>query len=198
MNDFKIKIKKNSFGIKFDKSNNDDLENFSVYSENKKNLYVKCILDNKNNNKEIPSNPFFIDIEIKTNIDDFKIKVPTLINILFDENGKMDHQTFVSFFKETQKSKKIFNYSNLKISTGDDLNKIFEKNIIFNVARNMKSNPPTYYYNCSLAKVIPVIIEVSYKNEDKDNLNNINVGILTKIEQIVPLMKEVLDVILLK
>ena len=198
MNDFKIKIKKNSFGIKLDKSNNDDLDNFSVYSENKKNLYVKCILDNKNNNKEVPSNPFFVDIEIKTNIDDFKIKVPTLINILFDENGKMDHQTFVSFFKETQKSKKIFNYSNLKISTGDDLNKIFEKNIIFNVARNMKSNPPTYYYNCSLCKIIPVIIEVSYKNEEKENLNNINIGILTKIEQIVPLIKEVLDIILLK
>ena len=198
MKDFKIKIKKNSFGIKFDKSNNDDLDNFSVYSENKKNLYVKCILDNKNNNKEVPSNPFYIDIEIKTNIDDFKIKVPTLINILFDENGKMDHQTFVSFFKETQKSKTIYNYSNLKITTGEELNKIFEKNIIFNVAKNMKSNPPTYYFNCSLAKVIPVIIEVSYRNEDKENLNNINVGILTKIEQIVPLIKEVLDVILLK
>ena len=110
----------------------------------------------------------------------------------------MDHQSFVSFFKETGKSKKVFNYNDLKVNTGDELNKIFEKNIIFNVARNMKSNPPTYYYNCSLCKIIPVIIEVSYKNEEKENLNNINIGILTKIEQIVPLIKEVLDIILLK
>ena len=198
MNDFKVKIQKNSFGIKVDKSNNDELDSFSVYSENKKNIYIKCIIDNKNNSKEVPQFPFYVDIVIKTNIDDFKIKVPTLINILFDEGGKMDHQSFVSFFKETGKSKKVFNYNDLKVNTGDELNKVFEKNIIFNVARNMKSNPPTYYYNCSLCKIIPVIIEVSYKNEEKENLNNINIGILTKIEQIVPLIKEVLDIILLK
>ena len=55
-------------------------------------------------------------------------------------------------------------------------------------------------------KIIKIkLIKVSKKEEikkiitrNKENLNNINVGILTKIEQIVPLIKEVLDVILLK
>ena len=109
----------------------------------------------------------------------------------------MDRQSFASLFKETCKQKKTTTYSkNLKITSEDMLNQLFEKNHIFNVARNMKLNPPSYYYTCSISNVIQAIIEVSYQTEEKTNFKTVNVSVMTKIEQVSPLLKEFIDLIM--
>ena len=100
---------------------------------------------------------------------------------------------------KTNKSKKSFQFNRasgtLSIKDESELQKALEKNNIHNVARNMKVNPPCYYYNLAVSGVIHAIIEISYKTEEKQNLQNVTVNVLTKIEQVVPLFKEFLDLI---
>ena len=151
--------------------------------------------DNNYNSKQPPDFPYKINAILKTDKDDFNLNIPIKINVLFDENGKMDHQVFSNYFKENKKNSVKYNYTNFNQNLNEkNLNKLLEKNIIFNVARNMKANPPCYYYNCNISKIIPVIIEISYSNEQKEKLNNVNVSIISKISQIVPLVKEIIDI----
>lgn len=199
LKNFNIEIPANSFCLTYNANDNPQINEFVVNSETKKNLVIKLSVNKDNNNRIPPSCPCLINVVIKTNIDDFHIKVPLLINVLFSETGKMDHSAFTTFFKETNKTKKMLNYSgNLTVKNEESLVKLLESNNIFNVARNMKVTPPCYYYNCSISNVIPAIIEISYKTEEKQNLQKINVNVLTKIEQIFPLMQESLDLIMLK
>ena len=197
LKNFNIEIPPNSFCLFYSENDNQHVKDFTVNSEAKKNLIVKLNIYNNNNNKQPPSTPCVINVIVKTNIDDFIIQVPLYVNVLFSENGKMDRQSFASLFKETCKQKKTTTYSkNLKITSEDMLNQLFEKNHIFNVARNMKLNPPSYYYTCSISNVIQAIIEVSYQTEEKTNFKTVNVSVMTKIEQVSPLLKEFIDLIM--
>ena len=197
LNNFSLQFNKNSFCLKVDEDDENNTNNFdtTINSENKKILKFYISTDNNYNSKQPPDCPYKINAILKTDKDDFNLNIPIKINVLFDENGKMDHQVFSNYFKENKKNSVKYNYTKFNKNLNEkNLNKLLEKNIIFSVARNMKANPPCYYYNCNISKIIPVIIEISYSNDQKENLNNVNVSVISKISQIVPLIKEIIDI----
>ena len=196
LKNLEIKILPNSFCLQIDLTNSTNINEIVINSEVNKNVIVKLMIDNNNNSKIPPECPCLFKVKLSTNVDDFEFDVPLMINNLFVENGKMDHSTFTSFFKETNKTKQKYQFNLNKISNEDSLNKLLEKNNIFNVARNLKASPPNYYFNCNISYTIPIIFEFSYKQENKNNLHQINVNILSKIPQVSLLIKQFLDSIL--
>ena len=107
----------------------------------------------------------FINITIRNNIDDFEIKIPLHFNLINLENGKMSNQNFMEFFKKNSINKIAYHLNNKlnnEINNEDSLNKIFEKNNIFLVAKNNKNNPPVYFYSGLLENNLPYVFEVSF------------------------------------
>jgi AP-1 complex subunit beta-1 len=169
MSNFSIEIQKNPFGLNLNSSNEKNkniLNDFQINSEIKKNLILEIFFDKQNSNSNLNLNfPLFINITIRNNIDDFEIKIPLYFNLLNLENGKMSNQNFMEFFKKNSNNKILFNLNNKlnnDINNEDSLNKIFEKNNIFLVAKNNKNNPPVFFFSGLLENNIPYVFEVSF------------------------------------
>jgi hypothetical protein len=171
MSNFSIEIQKNPFGLNlnsFNEKNKNILKDFQINSETKRNLILEIFIDRQNSNANLNLDfnfPLFIDIIIKNNIDDFEIKIPLHFNLINLENGKMSNQNFMEFFKKNSINKIAYHLNNKlnnEINNEDSLNKIFEKNNIFLVAKNNKNNPPVYFYSGLLENNLPYVFEVSF------------------------------------
>lgn len=166
LTDFSIILNSNSFGITCNLESNPQLFDFKVNSEMNKNLVVNLEINNDKNNKRPPESPYKIYICLRNNIDDFYFSVPLCINVLLTESGKMTNNVFLPFYRQNNSSKVTINYSNEEfkdeILNESHLNKIFERNNIFEVAKNTKGEFPLYYYSFSVSNSIPVVIEASF------------------------------------
>lgn len=165
VNNFSVMINSNSFGVSINSGNNIHLKDFFINSETSKNLILTLEIDNERNSKKPPESPYTLEVCVRNNIDDFYFDVPLLINVLYTENGKMSNQAFVPFYKQNNPQKFTFTYENsLKddITNEASIGKIFERNNIFEVAKNSKADPPLFYYSALISNSIPIIFEISF------------------------------------
>jgi AP-1 complex subunit beta-1 len=191
-NNFDLIISSNSFGLV---SNfQPEINSFFVNPESNKNLIINLEISNENNNKLPPTSPCNIGILLKNNIDDFKFNVPFYVNVLFTEGGKMNNQTFVEFLKQNISNKASFNFT--QTVAEEKLYKLLERNNVFAVAKNNKTEPPLHYFSSNVAGLIPVIFEVSFKSKILLKSDSFNINIITNVVQVVPLIKEFLDLII--
>jgi AP-1 complex subunit beta-1 len=191
-NNFDLIISSNSFGLTYNYQS--DLTNFFINPESSKSLVVGLDITNENNNKSPPGCPYAIGVTLKNNIDDFSFPVPFYINVLFTEGGKMNNQTFVEYLK-----KNISNKESLvkDLIAEDKLYKLLERNNIFAVAKNNKSDPPLHYFSCNAGGVIPVILEISFKSNFYITLGDkLAISIIAGVLPIIPMIRELLDLIL--
>ena len=173
MNNFSFGINKNIFGINilYDSKYNNIIQELYLNSENFKNVILNLTID-KNNFINLPNNPeetikspLFLDIVIKNNLDDFYFNIPLYLNTINLENGKMNNQNFIEFFKKFSINKTTVNYSNdlrNDVFNEDSLTKLLEKNNIFVVAKNNKMDPPVFYFSGLLELNLPYILEISF------------------------------------
>jgi len=193
ISNIEIFLNNNSFGLAV---TNQNLGNLTISGKSSQTIKLPCEILNEKNDKKQPISPFKIDVCLKSSLDVFFFSTPFLINILFSETGKMPNQNFVEFFKANSGNKANITYFadniNSTYTTDEGLNKFFEKNNIFQVAKNNKADPPLTYYSMSVANVISCILQVSFKP-----FTGINFKIISNVDQITPLVKEVLDYILL-
>ena len=128
----------------------------------------------------------------------YEFKVPLLINSLFVENGRMSTQNFVEFFKANNSKDHNISYVINNISqvytTEEGLNQKFEKNNIYLVAKQNKTDPPTTFYSCNISNNLPVIIECHCPRQNPPFMK---VKIIGSASPIIPLVKEVIDKILI-
>jgi vesicle coat complex subunit len=166
LSEFSIILNSNSFGITCTPESNPQLSDFKVNSEMSKNLIVNLEINNDKNNKRPPESPYKVDMCLRNNIDDFYFSVPLCLNVLLTESGKMTNNVFLPFYRQNNSSKLSVNYSSEEckdeIVNENVLNKIFERNNIFEVAKNNKGEFPLYYYSFSVSNSIPVVIEASF------------------------------------
>lgn len=199
LTNFKLEMESNSFGIYI--SDNPNISSFNVNPESSKVLIINLDISKDNISGQPPSNPCSIDITLKNNIDNLTFSIPFLLNVILVETGKMNNQTFVEFFKKNNSGKVTYNYTLMQAELNEDsLSKILERNNIFAVAKNTKLDPPIYYYSCNAANLVPIILEINFsKSINKliiDSKNNLNVSIITPIQPVIYLVKELLDLIL--
>jgi hypothetical protein len=147
---------------------NNNLSSFVVNPESSKVLVIHLDLTKENNSGKPPSSPYNINLILKNNIDDFSFRVPFLVNVIFIENGKMNNQTFVEFFKKYSSGKVTHNYTFMQNEINEDiLTKLLERNNIFVVAKNTKSDPPIHYFSCNAGNMVPIILEISFEKSKK-------------------------------
>ena len=162
MNNFKIVINSNSFGVSIEPKNNLHLSELRINSETNKNIILNVDVIAENINKKIPESPYSVDVCIRNNVDDFYLSVPLLVNVLLVENGKMSNSSFIPFLKNNSQNKVNYKIECDKFELNEsNLKKIFERNNIFEVAKNNKMDPPLIYYTANISSMIPIIIEVS-------------------------------------
>jgi uncharacterized membrane-anchored protein YhcB (DUF1043 family) len=186
---FNLLFANNSFGLTLD-SIAYSPSNISPQSGNK--IIYNISIDNNKNDKKPPTSPYRIPAKFN---DDVILSLPLNLNVLFTEGGKLANKPFVDFFSANKDNS--FNitssYSNLsQVATEDLLNKKFEKNNVYLVAKQNKFDPPLLYYSCNISGVIPVIVECSFLKGQ----NTLKVRIISGIECITQLVKEIMDMIL--
>lgn len=161
-------------------------------------FYYNLTIDADKNERVPPIHPYYINFKLTSNntiADDFQ--VPILINCLFVENGRMSTQNFVEYFKAN--NSKEFNISyfinniSASLTEEDKLNARFEKNNIYLVAKQNKTDPPTTFYSCNVLSNLPVIIECYCPRQSPPTLK---VKIIGSAAPIIPLVKDVIDKIL--
>lgn len=186
---FNLLLANNSFGLTVD-SLAYSPNNISPQSGNK--IIFNISIDNNKNDKKPPTAPYRFPAKFN---EDIILNLPLNINVLFTEGGKLANKPFVDFFSANKDNS--FNitssYSNLtQTATEDLLNKKFEKNNVYLVAKQNKFDPPLLYYSCNISGVLPVIVECSFLKGQ----NTLKVRIISGIECITQLAKEIIDMIL--
>jgi len=153
-------------------------------------------IDNSKNDKKPPTSGYKITGKLVFSESDLSediiIQIPLNVNVLFTETGKLLNKPFVDFFSANKDN--AFNishtYTNLNIINSEDILKDrLEKNNIFLVAKQSKFDPPLIYYSCSISGTIPIILECSFQK------NALKIRIISSMECISNLMKEVIDII---
>ena len=152
------------------------------------------IIDKQKNDNNSPNFPYFIGIKLTANGEINEIKVPLLVNCLFVESGKMSTQSFVEFFKGNNNKDHNISYviNNIaQIFTNEEgLSQKFEKNNMFLVAKQNKTDPPTTFYSCNISNNLPVIIECHCPRQTPAFMK---VKIIGSAAPIIPFVKEVID-----
>ena len=161
-------------------------------------FYFNMVVDPNKNDKTPPGFPYSFNLRSAVNNgESFDITVPLLINCLFAENGRMSTQNFVEYFKTNNNNSFNINYFINNISqnyiTEENLNAKFEKNNIYLVAKQNKTDPPTTFYSCNVLNNLPVIIECYCPKQSPPTMK---VKIIGSAGPIIPLIKEVIDNIL--
>jgi hypothetical protein len=109
----------------------------------------------------------------------------------------MSTQNFVEYFKTNNNNNFNVNYYINNIAqmytVEENLNAKFEKNNIFLVAKQNKTDPPTTFYSCNVLNNLPVIIECYCPKQSPPTMK---VKIIGSAGPIIPLIKEVVDNIL--
>lgn len=161
-------------------------------------FYFNINVDQTKNEKIPPSFPYSINLRLVVNNGEiFDFNVPILINCLLVENGKISTQNFVEYFKTNNNNSFNVNYfiNNIpqNLTVEDNLNSKLEKNNIFLVAKQNKTDPPTTFYSCNVLNNLPVIIECFCPRQNPPVMK---VKIIGSASPIIPLIKEVVDNIL--
>ncbi len=185
-----------------------NLNSFSLGVENQKVNSVKILMPNTSDyfyfnlfvdpnkvDKSPPGYPYSINFKMFVNNGEiFEFNSPILINSLFVDNGRMSTQNFVEYFKTNNNNSFNVSYvinNILQAFTVEDyLNSRFEKNNIFLVAKQNKTDPPTGFYSCNVLNNLPVIIE-SYCPKQTPLIMKIR--IIGSAGPIIPLIKDVID-----
>lgn len=160
------------------------------------NSYDKVIynveIDQSKNDKNPPTAPYKINAKLRTNLNDIVFTIPVIVNALFTEDGKMANKQFVEFFSANKdNSANIFiNITSSQVDSEETLNKRFERNNIFLIAKQSKYDPPLIYYSLSISSKIYVILECSLQK------GNLKVKIISSLECISSLIKEAIDLII--
>ena len=160
-------------------------------------FYYNLTIDPTKNERSPPAYPYFINMKLSYNNETEDLQVPLLINSLFVENGKMTTQNFVEYFKlnNNKEFNITFFINNIQqdLTNEEFLNKKFEKNNIFLVAKQNKTDPPTVFYSCNILNNLPVIIECFCPKQSPAVMK---VKIIGSASPIIPLIKDVVDMIL--
>ena len=185
--DFRISFKVNSFGI----VPLDKIDNLVIYPGNHEIITMKCAIDNEKFDKKPPVCPFTIDVAITTNLDVFIFSVPFLLNSLFSSNGRMKKEVFIEFMKNPNTSNTAFSLKPNSINSTDFLKQVLERNNIFLVAQVNKGDNSMIYYSV-LINNISNVIEITYPK----NGNLIGFKVISSVNPLIPLIKEVIEFIL--
>ncbi len=161
-------------------------------------FYFNMVVDPNKNDKSPPGFPYNINLRMSANNgESYDFSVPLLINCLFVENGRMSTQNFVEYFKTNNNNGFNISYSINNIpqiyTIEDNLNAKFEKNNIYLVAKQNKTDPPTTFYSCNVLNNLPVIIECYCPRQSPSMMK---VKIIGSAGPIIPLIKDVVDNIL--
>lgn len=161
-------------------------------------FYFNLLVDPSKNDKSAPGYPYSFNLRLTVNNgESFDFNVPLSINCLFVENGRMSTQNFVEYFKTNNNNSFNVNYFINNISQAytieESLNAKFEKNNIYLVAKQNKTDPPTTFYSCNVLNNLPVIIECYCPRQSPPTMK---VKIIGSAGPIIPLIKEVVDNIL--
>jgi vesicle coat complex subunit len=160
------------------------------------NSYDKVIyrveIDQSKNDKNPPSVPFKINAKLRTNLNQVTFSIPLVVNALFTEEGKLANKQFVEFFSANKDnpSNVVSNFTSSSIDSEDTLNKRFERNNIFLIAKQSKYDPPLIYYSLSISGKIIAILECSLQKK------NLRVKVISSLECISSLIREAIDLII--
>ncbi len=195
VNNIDVFLNNNSFGLSI---SNPNLSHISLSQGASKTLQLSCEISNEKNDKKTPTCPYKIAVCFRSQYETFFFSCPLLVNVLFTEIGKMGNQAFVEFFKGNNNNKSNINYTTDNLSgncnSEEGLNKTFEKNNIFQVAKkNVKDQNPLIYYSSSVNNVISCIVQVNFKNS-----GDVNFKVISNMDPIIPLVKEAIDYIIQK
>ena len=177
----KIKINKNSFGIIIQSDANIDGSIAIFHMTN----------NQSNTSGRPPSNPFEINAELTYNEQQLNIQIKMDIIVLFVENAKLVGNPFIQFYNQNKdQSFNNGNYSYPKYNNEDQVKNLLERNNIFFVARQNKTNPPASFYSANILGSMIILVE--------SFLNNgiINIKIIANNKDIIPLIKNAIDSIL--
>jgi hypothetical protein len=192
LNKFDLMFSNNSFGLCVDSIISSP---GLILSGKGEKIFYGISIDNSKSDKRQPSVPYNIEAKIITNFTTESLSIPLNINSLFIETGKMANKPFVDFFSinKDHSFNETVTYSQLKSGFSvDSLNRIFERNNIFLVAKQNKFDPPMMYYSLNISGVIPVIIECSFLKDQK----SLKTKVISAIECITKLTRNSLDLIL--
>jgi len=193
INNIDISLNANSFGLTVA---NSPFNNMFMGGNSSQTFKLACDILNERNDKRAPTCPFSINGTFRSSLDTFIISCPILVNVFFSETGKMPNNSFSDFFKTNTGNKANVTYSTDEVKmnylSDDGLFKLFERNNIFQVAKNNKADPPLTYYTLSVNNAISCIVQVSFRQ------SGLNLRIISNIDLIIPLVKEALDYILRK
>lgn len=188
ISNIEIFLNNNSFGVAVANQS----QSGSIAQGSSLTLKIPLELNNEKNDRKPPPSPFKLDVCFKCSLDVFYFSSPFLLHNLFSETGKMANQAFVEFFKTNSGNTTNITLTpntNTSYNSDDALNRIFEKNNIFQVAKNNKANPPLTYYSCSVSNVINCIVQASVSN-------GVNLKVISNVGAIVPLVRDVIETIL--
>jgi hypothetical protein len=189
---FLIDTLPNSFALGFE--NPGVNQNVRIKGNLHQYLYYNMIIDGQKNDNNTPNYPYSVPIKYSANGEINEFKVPLLINCLFVESGKMTTQNFVEFFKANNNKDHNLNYvvNNVaQIFTNEEgLTQKFEKNNIYLVAKQNKTDPPTTFYSCNVSNNLPVIVECYCPRQTPAFMK---VKIISFAAPLIPFMKEVID-----
>ena len=148
-------------------------------------------MDPSHFNKQPPSCPFFINGNLNANGQLFNLKINLNIVVLFNENYKLSGNPFVQFFQQNKEkpfNQNVFSYP--KHNNEDNNKMIFERNNIMLTAKQNKGNVPTSFYSATVLGRMPFLIQELMNNGE------VNIQIISNNAHIIPLIKEVIDLIL--
>jgi vesicle coat complex subunit len=185
-----IALNTNSFGLSLNKS-----VSTNIPTKGSDKVTFEVDIDASRHDKKPPTCPYKIDARLTTNIEQLIFQVPVNLNALLVESGKMTNSDFVSYLKANTSNtfNQTFNVNNSLFTNDDSLNKRLEKNNIFHIAKNARTDPPTLYYTCKEVNGIPCLIECSF---NKGTVSGLKVRVISAMEPIVPLVREVIEKVL--
>jgi AP-1 complex subunit beta-1 len=185
-----IALNTNSFGLSLNKS-----VSIHIPSKGSDKIIFEVDVDSSRHDKKPPSCPYKIDSRLTTNIEQLIFQIPLNLNAFFIESGKMSNNDFVNYLKANTNNNfnQTFTINNSLCTNDDLLNKRLEKNNLFHIARNAKTDPPTLYYSCKEVNGIPCLIECSF---NKGTVSGLKVRIISAMEPIIPLVREAVENIL--
>jgi hypothetical protein len=180
-------LNSNSFGLSIKQGN------YQTISPNSSELIICEIeIDASKHDKKPPSCPYKIDLKIITTVETSIVQISILLNSLLVENGRMASNDFVTFFK--QNNNNLFNQQfNISFIEEETITKLLERNNIFLVAKQNKQDL-MLYFSCKEVNGIPSIVECVVQKGQ----NTLKIRLISAVEPIVPLLRELLEYILNK
>ncbi len=187
---FNLLLANNSFGLNVTSIVQAPSKAISENSYDKVTYNIE--IDQNKNDKNPPSVPYKINAKLRTNIKDFVFSIPLMVNVLFTEDGKMANKQFVEFFSANKDNSAniITTFTSSAVESEESLNKRFERNNIFLIAKQSKYDPPLIYYSLSISSKIYAILECSLQK------GNFRVKVISSLECISNLIKEAIDLII--